>query len=564
MNLGMALRGAVTYNQMLHQISSAPSQVSSHPVRPRNGKQFMLKTAILGIVALVSPSMCAAAANMEAQSSQNQATIVIAADEPAKTYDPMIFGGFIEHLGKQIYGGFFEPGSPLADEKGFRLDVIKAVKELKVPVIRWPGGCFVDSYHWQKGVGHNRQPYDDDRWGVLEPNTFGTHEFIELCRRLGAEPYICQNSLASIQEMADWVAYCNDKTGELADMRKRNGHSEPFNVRFWSVGNEKGGKGYIDKVRDTAAAMKMVDQSIQVTCSGSHGPRAHIEPYLFNTAGKYLDLLSVHEYWIPNFQEHQTPDYLSCMMLSEKPDSHISAVVKSIDDAGMRGRIKIAFDEWNLRSWHHPGFSGHHPRKVDNQDPAIISLIKARDKSLEPSLYTMADALFCASFFNACLRNSDDVAMANIACLVNQTGPLYAHPKGIVKRTHFHTMAMYANLLKGRVAKAQVYSDRLTHGSSSVAMVDAIATVDSSGKKWAIALMNRHPSEEVACTLKMDDLLVDGTYQATVLTGESPDAYNDIEHPNRVVPKKIALTFKKGIISLPPHSLVIVDVPLTK
>mgnify|MGYP002877207939 CR=1 FL=1 len=261
----------------------------------------MWNPAILRTVALLSALLCTTPGNLEAQSPPNRATIVVATDEPAKTYDPMIFGGFIEHLGKQIYGGFFEPGSPLADEKGFRLDVIEAIKQLKVPMIRWPGGCFVDSYHWKKGIGNNRQAYDDDRWGVLEPNTFGTHEFIELCRRVGAEPYICQNSLASIQEMADWVAYCNGATGELAEMRKKNGHAEPFNVKFWSVGNEKGGKGYIDKVRDTARAMKKVDPSILVTCSGSHGPRAHIDPYLFQTAGQYLDLLSVHEYWIPNF-----------------------------------------------------------------------------------------------------------------------------------------------------------------------------------------------------------------------------------------------------------------------
>ena len=533
-------------------------------VLPRDRKQSMLKKAILNSVALMISLLCVAPGNVEAQSSPNRATIVVATDEPTKTSDPMIYGGFIEHLGKQIYGGFFEPGSPLADEQGFRLDVIEAIKELKVPVIRWPGGCFVDSYHWKKGVGPERQPYDDDRWGVLEPNTFGTHEFIELCRRVGAEPYICQNSLASIEEMADWVAYCNSATGELAEMRKENGHAEPFNVKFWSVGNEKGGKGYIDKVRDTAAAMKKVDPSILVTCSGSHGPRAHIDPYLFQTAGPYLDLLSVHEYWIPNFQQHQTPDYLDCLMLSEKPDAHISAVVQSIDNAKMQEQIKIAFDEWNLRSWHHPGFSGHQARKVDYQDPEIIALIKDRDKSLEPSLYTMADALFCASFFNACLRNAEDVTMANVACLVNQTGPLYVHPEGIVKRTHFHTMAMYANLLETNVAKTQIDSDRLTHGPSSVAMVDAIATVDDSGKNWSVAIMNRHPSNEVTCTLKMGDLPLDGTYRATVLTGDSPDAYNDIEHPNRVAPQEMMLTFKEGRTSLPPHSLVIVEGRLKK
>ena len=106
----------------------------------------------------------------------------------------MIFGGFLEHFDNQIYGGVFEPGSPLADKQGFRTDVIAVLKELKVPVIRWPGGCFVDSYHWQKGVGKSREPYGDFRWGVVEPDTFGTDEFIDLCRRLGAEPYICQNA----------------------------------------------------------------------------------------------------------------------------------------------------------------------------------------------------------------------------------------------------------------------------------------------------------------------------------------------------------------------------------
>jgi len=514
------------------------------------------KALIVLVILIIQASATIASAEVKVH---QQASVTVDSLAGAKVYDRMIFGGFIEHLGKQIYGGFFEPGSSLADKKGFRLDVIEAVKELKVPVIRWPGGCFVDSYHWQKGVGEVRQPYDDDRWGVLESNTFGTHEFVELCRRIGAEPYICQNSLASIQEMADWVSYCNSKTGKFAERRKKNGHSEPFNVRFWSVGNEKSGKSYINKVRDTAVAMKQVDPSIMVTCSGAHGPSAYINPYLFATAGRHLNLLSIHEYWIPNYQKHHAPDYLSCMMLSEKPDAHIGAVIKSINKAGMRGRIKIAFDEWNLRSWHHPGFSGHRARKVDYDDPAVVALIKARDKSLDPSLYTMADALFCASFFNACFRHANDVTMANISCLVNQTGPLYVHPKGIVKRTHFHTMSMYANLLKERVAKADVTAGKLTDGKRTVAVVDAVATTNKAGKSWAVSLVNRHPSDPVTCTVKIGDALLDGVYKATILTGESADSYNDIGHPDRVAPKKIKLKFKKGVTDLPPHSLIIVE-----
>ena len=132
----------------------------------------MRKTSTLNTAALAGVLLYATNVSVEAQPTQNQATIVIAGDKPAKTYDPMIFGGFIEHLGKQIYGGFFDPSSPLADKRGFRLDVIKAIKELKVPVIRWPGGCFVDSYHWQKGVGKARQPYNDDRWGGVGTQYF--------------------------------------------------------------------------------------------------------------------------------------------------------------------------------------------------------------------------------------------------------------------------------------------------------------------------------------------------------------------------------------------------------
>ena len=524
----------------------------------RKHRQMRYQNMIMAVVGvlLIGSSMVLAAEPVGNQSTNCQATITIDRNTKSKPYSKMIFGGFLEHFDRQIYGGVFEPGSPLSDEKGFRTDVIKALKELKVPVIRWPGGCFVDSYHWQQGVGKTRQPYEDFCWGVLEPNTFGTDEFVELCRRLGAKPYICQNSLADVQEMADWVAYCNATTGKFAEMRRANGYAKPFNVPYWSVGNEKSGKEYINKVRAAAIAMKQVDPAIQTTCSGAHGANASIDPYLIQTAGKYLDIISVHQYWVENYQEHHTPDYLSCMMLSEMPDAHVGSAAKSLDKTGMRDRIKISFDEWNLRSWHHPGF----PRgSVSNHnDPGVIRLLAARKKSDAASLYTMADALFAASFLNACLRHSEDVGMANIAPLVNTSGPLFVHPKGIVKRTHFHAMAMYANLMEDFVAGAGVTTNQLTQGGKSVAVVDAVATVDKSGRKWAIALVNRHPIEAVDCQVKVGDKPLEGKFKATVLAGDSPDAYNDIEHPDRVKPEERGLSIKSGMVQLPPHSLMIV------
>jgi alpha-N-arabinofuranosidase len=509
--------------------------------------------------ALLAGTALSAAAPAESPGElAHHATVAIDTRAPARPYNRMIFGGFLEHFDNQIYGGVFEPGSPLADEQGFRLDVIEALKELRMPVIRWPGGCFVDAYHWQKGVGPEREPYGDPRWGVIEPNTFGTHEFVELCRQIGAEPYICFNGLASPQENLDWVSYCNATDGEFAELRKANGHPAPFNVRFWSVGNERSDRAYIDRVRETARAMKALDPDLQIMCSGAHGGRhAVVDEYLFEAAADHLDLISIHNYWTDRGDTLPRYDYLAAIMKSELPDMYISDTIQALRRAGQLDRLKISFDEWNLRAWQHPGFPRN--RVEDYDDPKIRELVERRRRQNDvASQYTMADALFSASFLNACLRHADHVTMANIAPLVNTRGPLFVHPKGIVKRPHFHTMAMYANELHERVAEVTVKADKLTHGNATVDVVDAIATVDESDRNWAIALVNRHPSESVACELSMEGVPLDGTFGATRLTADSPDAYNDIDVPNRVAPEKVDLIFTKGATSLPPHSLTIV------
>lgn len=514
---------------------------------------------ILGISTLVY----SVAANEQPKTLPHEASIIIDTGAPTKTYDRMIFGGFLEHFDNQVYGGVFEPGSPLADKQGFRTDVIAALKELKISVIRWPGGCFVDAYHWQKGVGKTREPYGDYRWGVIEPNTFGTDEFVELCRRIGAEPYICFNGLASPQENLDWIAYCNATEGEFAEMRKANGHSKPFNVKFWSVGNERYDKDYIHRVRETAKAVKLLYPGVQMLCSGSQGSAGTRMPgvhaYLMEQAGQYLDYVSVHNYWLGRGKKLPRYDYLTAIGKSEMPEQYMGIVAKSLREQG-KERIKIAFDEWNLRAWQHPGF----PRgKVDDYDaPEVRELVeKRRAQNDIADQYTMADALFAASFLNACLRHSDVVKMANIAPLVNTRGPLFVHPKGLVKRTHFHALAMYSNLLQPQVVPAQIESNPLK--GAKVATIDAVATVDESGKQWSIALINRGPSKVVRCSLDLKGIPLDGKFKATVLTGDSPDSYNDIDHPNRVVPQDVELIIKKGIIELPPHSLTILDVSQT-
>jgi alpha-N-arabinofuranosidase len=479
-------------------------------------------------------------------------------------YDPMIFGGFLEHFGNQIYGGVYEPGSPLSDKDGFRKDVVAALRELKTPVVRWPGGCYVSGYHWEDGVGNTRTPTDDMAWGVVEPHTFGTDEFIRLSQLVGWLPYICNNAgNGTIDEMVNWVEYCNGKTSECAQMRIDNGHADPMGVPIWSIGNENYGDWEIGNkpmeqwaplVLEAAKAMRAADPQIKLSAASNEA----YAPLLLKTAGPFLDYISIHGYWLALHQKHDAPDYLTCIMKSEGPEERISGFIDILEESGFRGQIKIAFDEWNLRGWHHPKF----PRKEvqDYADPEVTALVKAREKNNINSQYTMADALFTASFLNACLRHAEDVGMANMAPTVNTRGPLYVHPEGIVKRTHFHTMAMYANLLEDRVVDAQVTADQLTHNEDTVATIDAVATVDASGNHWAVALVNRHPSEDVDCTVEIGKESLEGLHKATTLTGNSADSYNDIESPDRVSPVKTELAFEGGSCKLPAHSLTIVEV----
>jgi len=520
---------------------------------------------LIGIACLAVTSP-AAAAEERNQSKMPHATVTVDTTAQPVVYSRMIFGGFLEHFDRQVYGGVFDPGSPLSDEHGFRKDVLDALKELGVPVVRWPGGCYASGYHWESGVGKARKPTDDMAWGVVEPNTFGTDEFVALCRVAGWQPYICNNAgNGTVEEMRNWVEYCNGAEGTYAQQRKENGFSEPRNVPIWSIGNENWGQheiGYkpIEQwtplVVEAAKAMKAADAHIQLSAAAM--PTREWTLPLLKAAGPYLDFISIHGYWLPLWQKNDMPDYLTCIMHSDAPEKTIEDYAGVLAEAGYRGRIKIAFDEWNLRGWHHPGF----PRKeVQNYaDPEVVRLVKEREKADIPSQYTMADALFTASFLNACLRHAEDVGMANIAPLVNTRGPLFVHPKGIVKRTHFHALSMYANALEDRVGKAGVSADALEHDGKSIPVVDAIATVDAADRNWSIALANRHPEKPVDCTIRMKDTPLDGEYAALVLAGESPDSYNDVDHTDRVVPEKTTLKFANGVARLAPHSLTILKV----
>ncbi|GHT51139.1 alpha-N-arabinofuranosidase [Bacteroidia bacterium] len=474
-----------------------------------------------------------------------------------QVYDPMIFGQFIEHFHRQIYGGIFEPGSPLSDKDGFRTDVMEALRELKIPIVRWPGGCFVSSYHWLDGVGPNRQPSFDKAWGVTDPNTFGTIEFVKWCRKIGAEPFICTNAgTGTAEEMSDWVEYCNLNVGKYAQLRKSHGVEEPLDVKYWSIGNENYGGWELGAktvaewgplVRESAKLMKAADPKVKLLAAATAGEDWTLP--LLQAAGKHLNYVSIHGYW----DGYKPAPYMDCMMWTQRPEADIVKTIGILEKSRLRGKVKIAFDEWNLRGWTAPGYPGG---GADNP------LIAERDKDDINSTYTMADALFSACFLNACFRQCKDVEIGGFSPIVNTRGALFVHPKGIVKRTTFHVLQLYANKLEKNVLPILVRSENLVHGNNKTPVLDVAVTCNDAKTRFVLAVVNKHPNKAIEFAPDFENL--GGTtpkqVSATILSGASPDDYNDIGAENRVAPYEKVLKVEKGKVLLPPHSLVLIAV----
>lgn len=457
--------------------------------------------------------------------------------------DPMLFGHFLEHFHRQIYGGVYDPTSPFADEDGFRQDVLDALRAIKTPIIRWPGGCYVSAYDWKRGVGKERTPTFDKAWRVEESNAFGTDEFIALCRKLNCIPYLCTNAgTGTPEQMSDWVEYCNlPNQGIYARQRIANGHPEPHNVKFWSIGNENWGGHEIGAkdcdewgrmVRESAKMMLRVDPTLELSAASIDDLDWNLN--LLRTAGSYLDWISIHGYWDFSPDGLTYEDYNTVILhTGEDISGKIARVRAYLTALGLEKRIKISFDEWNLRGWYHPNIIDIWDRDGKRQEDAAFyrdEVIGPRDRNDINATYTMADAVFSAAFLNTCLRNCDLVGMACFSPVVNTRGAIFTHRDGIVLRPQYYVFALYANLLKQNVLNAWFEEGTTISGTirgerRTVDAVDAVVTWDESG--YAIAAINKHPEKDAVLSLS----IVDGQaaqMRLHILTGPTPDAYNDI------------------------------------
>ena len=477
-------------------------------------------------------------------------------------YSPMIFGHFIEHFDNQVYGGLFWPGHPLSDEDGFRKDVIEALREIKCPIVRWPGGCFASDYHWKSGVGPRREPLWSKKWAVEDSNTFGTDEFVKWCRKVGCEPYICTNAgSGNDEEMSDWLEYCNLNVGKWGRLRIAHGYEKPHDVMYWSIGNENLGDWEIGAktidqwgpiVRESAKMMRGVDRRIRLSVA-MHGGEGAI-PRVLKHAGYLLDYVSIHRYYVRMPDACGCP-YLESMKHTATPEAEIRQHIGALRKAGYGdGKIGIAFDEWNMRSWCHPPVG-----KYQYQRDVVIDYAGRRKNDIA-STYTMADAIFTACFLNMCLRHSDVVKMANFSPSVNTRGTVFVHDKGIVKRTSYHMFWMYTHLLEANVVPISLDCGKLSCGKVRVPVLDAVLTESDDGKRRVLVVANKSPDKTV--TLDVSSIAArsaSAPYQATVLSGASTDDYNDIGSEDRVVPVKTSLTVKDGKVALAPHSVSVIE-----
>jgi len=377
------------------------------------------------------------------------ARIKIDLDRSIGEVDKNIYGNFVEHLGRCVYGGIYEPGSPLSDENGFRKDVMAAVKEIRPALIRYPGGNFVSNYNWLDGVGPaaERVPRMELAWGTLETNQFGTNEFVKYARSIGSEPYISVNmGTGTIEEARRWVEYCNVKEGPYyAELRKKHGYPEPYHIKYWSLGNEMDGpwqmghlnaEDYTKKALEAAKLMQRTSPGIKLIAAGSSNYRPGADPDHWNETvlrelKDVIDYIALHMY-VGNPDSNYYHFVSTPLVLEQRTKIVKGMITRAMQGAIRPGRdpIYIAWDEYNVWYRARGGDAGRGKRALEER-------------------YNLEDALVIAEFLNAFIRNADVVKMANMAQLVNVIAPIFTNEKGMFKQTIYYPLWLFANHASG-------------------------------------------------------------------------------------------------------------------
>ena len=419
--------------------------------------------------------------------------------------DKRIYGSFIEHLGRAVYGGIYDPTHPLADEDGFRKDVIDAVKRLNVPIVRYPGGNFVSGYNWEDGVGpvELRPKRLELAWSVIEDNSFGTNEFLKWCKKANSECMMAVNlGMRGAEAARNLVEYCNHPSGTYySDLRIKHGAKEPHNIKLWCLGNEmdgqwqlghKSAEEYGSLANQAARAMKMVDGSIETVICGSSNDHMSTfgtwEATTLDLAYDAVDYVSLHQYY-----DNRRDDTDSFLAKNMAMDEFIKTVVSVCDyikgKRHSKHTVNLSFDEWNV--WYH-----------SNGD--YVERWSRAPHQLE-DIYNFEDALLVGLMLITLLRHCDRVKVACLAQLVNVIAPIMTEDGGrMFEQTIFYPFAHMSNFGRGYVLSQEIASPK--HDSrefSDVPDVDGVSVLSEDEESLTLFAVNRNMTEDILYEVKM-------------------------------------------------------------
>ena len=523
-------------------------------------------TALLGSRSLAARGLVQAASSSSASA---PARIYVDSRRTIAPLDRNLFGSFLEHLGRAIYEGIYDPGSKLSDSNGFRKDVLNEIRQLGVPIIRYPGGNFVSGYNWLDGVGpkKDRPRVLDKAWDTIESNQFGTNEFMTWCKAVGTEPLMGLNlGTGTAEEAAALVEYCNvDRGTKWSDLRRQHGIPDPYKVQHWCLGNEMDGPWQIGhmsateyglKAADAARQMRYVDSSLKLIACGSSGP--FMPTYLewdrevLEQCYQYVDGLSLHRYFGNNERDTggDTSKYLAMNLSMERQIAETIAVCDLV-----RGhkrspkKLWLSFDEWNV--WYRT-----------NTGDAVDGHRQEAPHLLE-EVYNLEDALLVGGLINSLLRNADRVKLACLAQLVNVIAPIMTDANGIVQQTIYYPYSWALQFASGAVLDLLVQSSTYeVSGLDQVGHVDVAGSLDRGAGKLALFILNRDLSKAHDVEVVWEDAVPARVISASVLTGDDLKATNTFAAPRRVVPQAFsapASSDGKSRFEVPAHSYTVLQ-----
>ncbi|SCM77477.1 Intracellular exo-alpha-(1-_5)-L-arabinofuranosidase [uncultured Pleomorphomonas sp.] len=493
-----------------------------------------------------------------------KANVTIHRDFTISPVDDRLYSSFLEHLGRAIYTGIYEPGHPTADADGFRGDVIELARALDTPYVRYPGGNFVSAYNWEDGVGprEDRPTRLDLAWRTRDSNHIGVNEFADWCKKAGTKPMLAVNlGSRGLDAARNFLEYCNHPGGSYwSDLRRKHGWKEPHNVKLWCLGNEMDGPWQVGHktadeygrlANETAKAMRLFDKSLElIVCGSSHAGMPTFpdwEATVLDHTYEAIDHLSLHMYF--GNEEHDTLNYLA---KAEKLDRYIMSVAGVIDYVKSKKRSKknvtISFDEWNV--WYH---SHEQDKKILEGDdwPDAPHLLE--------DIYNFEDVLQVGGVLNTFIRRADRVKIACIAQLVNVIAPIMTETGGPAWKQTIYYPFLYASLY-GRGTAMRAIVDGPTYDSAfgdDVPFLDTSVVRSSADNALTFFIVNRHLTETLDLSAKLDGFPAARVVEHIQMTHPDLAAVNSAATPNNVVPKTVSgSTVEAGVLTsrLPPLS----------